>query len=56
MFNYDLIAQYGLATAITVYLLIWVTGKLSNQLERLTEAIDKNTEVLTEIKGILSNS
>jgi len=47
------VGQFGLAAGITIYLIWWITSKLSEQLDRNTDVIAGNTEILRELKELL---
>lgn len=46
----QLITTNGLAVAIAVYLVYWITNKLDKRIEKLTEAINKLTEAVNTLK------
>lgn len=41
---FELIANYGLALVISVYLIWWVTSKLNGKIDRLVNSIDELNE------------
>jgi len=49
----QLITTNGLAVAIAVYLVYWITNKLDRRIEKLTEAINKLTEAVNTLKVIV---
>lgn len=45
----SLMINHGLGVAISIYLVYWVTNKMSKQIEQLKESIDRNTNALNEL-------
>ncbi|OYT59627.1 MAG: hypothetical protein B6U75_03455 [Desulfurococcales archaeon ex4484_217_1] len=46
----QLISTQGVAVAIAIYLVYWITNKLDRRIEKLTEAINNLTEAVNTLK------
>jgi len=49
------ISQFGIVGALFVYLVYWITNKLSNELSCLKESIDKLRNKIDELIKMLDN-
>ncbi len=52
----SLIANYGVAVAISVYLVYWITTKLNSKLDELTKQIEKLNMNIEKLNTLLSLS
>ena len=46
---FELIANYGLALVISVYLVWWITSRLNGKIDRLANSLDKLNESINRL-------